>query len=265
MAEGGAADEREARAGFTLVETLAALAVAAAIIVGAAELVHHVALYFDRGALGVTEAERFALAMDRLSRDFGAARFVAASAERDERRSEPGPSGAARKGDEKKARVIAFEGAPERIVFVSGSAVGARAAPEEALTLEVEPLRDGVTRLVRRRAVWLGPRSGLFAEAASDAVVLLEGRYEISFAFARADAFGALTWVDSWTGRTELPRLVRLRLVDPASGANLVVGAEFIVWADAPAACARDAPDCLPGKTGAPGEKKAPPPPEEPT
>ena len=90
MARNRSLGERGRRAGFTLVETLAALAVAAAIIFGAAALVHHVALYFDHGALGVNEAERFALAMDRLSRDFGAASFVAGSAEKDERPSDRG-------------------------------------------------------------------------------------------------------------------------------------------------------------------------------
>ncbi|HEY8066807.1 MAG TPA: prepilin-type N-terminal cleavage/methylation domain-containing protein [Methylosinus sp.] len=262
MARGRFLGEKERRAGFTLVETLAALAVAAAIIFGAAALIHHVALYFDRGAIGVTEAERFALALDRLSRDFGAARFVVGAAERDERPSDRGP---APKDKDKKARPVAFSGGPGRIVFVTGSAVGARAAPEEALTLDVEPLRDGVTRLVRRRSVWLGPRAGLLAEAAGDAVVLLEGRYDMSFDFARMGARGDLVWTDSWTGETELPRVVRLRLADPVTGANLVAGAEFILWADAPAACSRETSDCLPGKTAAPSEKKAQEPPREPT
>ena len=67
-----------------------------------------------------------------------------------------------------------------------------------------------MTRLVRRRSVWLGPRAGLLAEAAGDAVVLLEGRFDISFDFARMDARGALAWTDRWKGETELPRLVRL-------------------------------------------------------
>ncbi|OAI30432.1 hypothetical protein A1351_09160 [Methylosinus sp. R-45379] len=252
MARSRSLEERGRRAGFTLVETLAALAVAAAIIFGAAALVHHVALYFDRGALGVNEAERFALAMDRLSRDFGAARFVAGSIEMP-------------KGKEKRAAPVAFEGGPGRIVFVTGSAVGARAAREEALTLEVEPLRDGVTRLVRRRSVWLGPRAGLVAEAAGDAVALLEGRYDISFDFARMDARGALAWTDRWTEETELPRVVRLRLADPVTGADLAAGAQFVLWADAPAACAREGGDCMPGKTAAPSEKKASEPAKEPT
>lgn len=262
MARSRSLGERGRRAGFTLVETLAALAVAAAIIFGAAALVHHVALYFDRGAFGVNEAERFALAMDRLSRDFGAARFVAGSTEKDER---PSDRGSAPKDKGKKAAPVAFEGGPGRIVFVTGSAVGARAAPEEALTLEVEPLRAGLTRLVRRRSVWLGPRAGLFAEEAGDAVVLLEGRYDISFDFARMDARGALAWTDRWKDETELPRVVRLRLADPVTGADLAAGAQFILWADAPAACAREGADCLPGKSAAPSEKKASEPPKEPT
>src|SRR5438270_13267752 len=62
--------------GFTLVEVLAALAIASVIIMASAALIHNVALFFDRGTRGVTEAERLMLAVERLAGDFGSARFV---------------------------------------------------------------------------------------------------------------------------------------------------------------------------------------------
>lgn len=263
------ADEREDRAGFTLVETLAAFAVASSIIVGAAALIHHVALYFDRGTRGVSDAERFALAMDRLARDFSAISFVTEQKEKAAPPRPQPPAGNDRpnelgKDAKKPPAPVAFDGGSTKIVFVSASAIGAQAAQEEALTLSVEALQDDMTQLVRRRAVWLGPRAGLLANKAQDAVVLLKGRYDMSFSFARMDAKGALTWTNSWKGETELPRLIRLNLRDAETGASLVAGADFIVRVDAPPSCARARADCLPGKTAEPGEKPEPPP-REPT
>ncbi len=269
MPEPASAGEREHRAGFTLVETLAAFAVASSIIVGTAALIHHVALYFDRGVRGVSDAERFALAMDRLARDFGAISFVTEKKETaaaplvrppagKDQPKEPG------KDAKKPPAPVAFDGGVAKIVFVSASAVGSLAAREEVLTLSVEALQDDMTQLVRRRAAWLGPRAGLLANRAGDAVVLLKGRYDLSFSFARMDAKGALTWTNIWKGETELPRLIRLNLRDAATGASLVAGADFIVRADAPPACAQASGECLPGRKAEPGEKPEPPP-REPT
>ncbi len=62
--------------GFTLVEVLAALAIASVIIMASTALIHNVALFFDRGTRGVTEAERLMLAVERLAGDFSSARFI---------------------------------------------------------------------------------------------------------------------------------------------------------------------------------------------
>ena len=60
--------------GFTLVEVLAAFAIGAVIIAACAALIHNVVLNFDRGTRTVDVAERFVLAIDRLSADFASAR-----------------------------------------------------------------------------------------------------------------------------------------------------------------------------------------------
>ncbi|WP_159732817.1 prepilin-type N-terminal cleavage/methylation domain-containing protein [Methylosinus sp. Ce-a6] len=224
------------RAGFTLVETLAALAVASSIIVGAATLTHHVAFHFDHGARSVDEAERLALAMERLARDFGAASFVALT-----------PAGASRKQPEERPAPIAFDGSAERLVFVTASAIGARAALEEIVAFSIEPAGGESARLVRRRAPWLGPRAGLDAANAQDAVILLEGRFDMSFVYASIED-GAASWRVAWRGEAELPRLVRLDLRDRETGEQLFPGAEFVLRADAPAACANASAQCLPGK-----------------
>lgn len=262
MTERAGAPAEERLAGFTLVETLAALAVASSIIVGAAALVHHVALNFDRGTRGVNDAERFALAMDRLARDFGAICFVT------ETKEKPAPQRAApalaNQPKEPRQDKPLFVGAATKMTFVSASRVGAGAAREELLTLSVESSRDDMTQLVRRRAPWLGPRSGSAARDPQDAVVLLKGRYDMSFSFARVDAAGGLTWTNIWQGEAELPRLIRLNMQDAATGANLLAGAEFVVRVDAPPSCAQAAANCLPGeKKKAEPPEKAPPAPRE--
>src|SRR3954471_1692086 len=85
--------------GFTLIEVLAALAIASVIIMASTALIHNVALFFDRGTRSVTEAERLMLAVERLAGDFSSARFMP-------RRAEQGTVTAA------------FAGEPAGIVFV---------------------------------------------------------------------------------------------------------------------------------------------------
>lgn len=244
------------RAGFTLVETLAALAVASSIIVGAAALTHHVVAHFDHGERGVNDAERFALAMERLSRDFGAARHVALKPSGAIAPPAPASPGANGKKPETPPPLVAFDGDGKSVVFVTASAIGAQAALEEVVTLSVEPAGES-TRLVRRRAPWLGPDAGLDRGQAKDDVVLLEGRFDISFAYARVEK-GVASWKDVWRGESEPPRLFRLDLRDEETGQRLAPGAEFLLRADAPADCASAEAQCLPGA------KKAPEPPPPP-
>ncbi|TDX60037.1 general secretion pathway protein J [Methylosinus sp. sav-2] len=235
------------RAGFTLVETLAALAVASSIIVGAAALTHHVAAHFDHGARGVNEAERFALAMERLSRDFGAASHVAL---KPSGAIAPAPASAPGKKPEEQPARVAFDGDGQSVVFVTASAIGAQAALEEIVTLSIERAGESA-RLIRRRRPWLGSRAGLDGGQPRDEVVLLEGRFDISFAYARVEK-GVASWRDIWRGESELPRLFRLDLRDPETGERLSPGAEFLLRADAPAGCASAKAQCLPAAKKAP-------------
>jgi prepilin-type N-terminal cleavage/methylation domain-containing protein len=227
------------RAGFTLIEVLAALAIGSVIIMATAALIHDVARHFDRGTRGAQEAERLILAVERLAQDLNSARFVGWTTE----------SGTA----------VAFTGEPAtgdrpaKVVFVGNAGVMAGPQGEEVVTLTVEP-GGGVTRLVRRRAAWAGPRTRLEDVSPQDAVVLVEGMLDIAFLFGRIAPGGALEWSESWIGQSTLPRFVRLILRDRTTGSDLLGEADFVVRADAPAGCGR--PDagagCLsPASTGA--------------
>jgi prepilin-type N-terminal cleavage/methylation domain-containing protein len=211
--------------GFTLVEALAALAIASVIIMASAALIHNVALFFDRGTRGVTEAERLMLAVERLAGDFGSARFVW-------RRTEDGAAVAfaAEQASSERPASISFVGA--------GRAVSTPRVDDDLINLIVEEEGE-VRRLVRRRATWPGPRARFEDATPQDPVVLIEGKMDISFVFGRVTPDGALAWYASWAGERVLPRYVRLILRDRATGADLLGEADFIVRANAPAACGR--------------------------
>ena len=212
--------------GFTLVEVLAALAIASVIILASTALIHNVALFFDRGTRGATEAERIMLAVERLAGDFSAARFVS-------RRTEDGAAAVAFAAEQ------ATGERPASIVFVGAAHTGSPSrSDDELISLAIE--REGeVERLVRRRASWSGPHARFEDVTPQDAVVLIEGKLDISFVFGRLTPDGGLAWYASWIGERALPRYVRLMLRDRATGADLLGEADFVVRANSPAACGR--------------------------
>jgi prepilin-type N-terminal cleavage/methylation domain-containing protein len=225
---------RAACSGFTLVEVLAALAIASVIILASTAVIHNVALFFDRGTRGASEAERVMLAVERLASDFSSARFVS-------RRTEDGTTAVAFAAEQ-----ATGEG-PTRIFFVGAARTASwTRADDELISLAVE--QDGeIKRLVRRHAAWPGPRARFENVALQDSVILIEGKLDISFVFGRVTPDGGLSWYANWAGEQVLPRYVRLMLRDRTTGADLLGEADFVVRANASAACGRSdaAPACL--------------------
>ena len=222
----GAREEWTDTGAFTLLETLTALALAAVIIVATTGLLHDVVLHFDRGAQRVSEAEHLLQAVDRLAGDFASARFILRS-------NVPGAPASQGAG-------ALFTGDSSNVTFVAAGGVMAGPQGEEMVKLSVEV--DGeISRLIRRRAAWREPHAHFDDMPAQDPVAMLEGRVDISFSYGQLTAQGALTWTDTWSGESGLPRFVRVIVREPNSGVDLLAEAPFLVRVDAPAACARAA------------------------
>ena len=232
--------------GFTLIEVLAALAIASVIIMASTALIHNVALFFDRGTREVTEAERLMLAVERLAGDFRSARLGS-------RRTEEGAAAGAFTGEP------SSKDGPARIVFVGAGRAAPRSLDDDLISLMIE--QDGeISRLVRRRATWPGPRARFEDVVPQDPVVLIEGKFDISFTFGRFAPDGSLAWQASWDREGVLPQYVRLNLRDRSTGANLLGEADFVIRANAPAVCGQaDAvAACLSVATSAQGNAPEP-------
>ncbi|AMN40698.1 PulJ/GspJ family protein [Rhodoplanes sp. Z2-YC6860] len=209
--------------GFTLVETLAALAITAVIFVAMAGLIRNVVWGFDRGTRTVTTADRLVLAVERVAGDFAAARFV--------QRATDASSG------------VAFTASGGSVAFVSGAGIAAGPRGEEIVSLSIEPAGD-VTRLVRRRAPWRGPSDRFGDIPLRDPVMLIEGNYDMSFSFSKAGHDGRLNWTSSWSDQDSIPQSVRLVIRDRSSGIDILPRAEFRLRSDLKMNCALSGPTC---------------------
>ena len=212
---------RAASGGFSLLELLAALAIGSVVLAAIAGLIRNVGLSFEAGTRGVGHAERLLLALERIATDLASTRYVHISGEQG-------------------AQAI-FNGGAKKLAFISGAGVASGTPGEEIVVLEVEDGSDA-TRLVRRRAPWLGRAAAAEAKP-RDAVVLLEGNLQISFLYSDR----SLVWVQSWADNADLPHYIRLVLRDRATGAAVLEPPVFEIRSDARPSCSKlgATPYCL--------------------
>jgi general secretion pathway protein J len=211
------------QAGFTLIETLAAMVLMGLIISALATVTAQWLPNWDRGFASIQRSESVSIALDRVSADIGASEYVTRNRE---------------------AKNVVFDGSELSITFARES-FGPNARPGlDMVRIGETTDRDGLVLARSRAALVPG------AEAApnfADPVVLLRAPYRVSFSYAGPDR----AWKNSWRDAKSLPAAVLLTVRDAVTGRTLPISriAVIHISASAESVCAQAEGGC--------GDKKA--------
>ncbi len=119
-----------------------------------------------------------------------------------------------RRGGGTTAKSYLFEGSAQQIVFPVVERQGLSSRALYMVRMRVSEDR-GIVQLIRERTpLTAGKLPGTNWD---DAVVLLEGAFDITFAY-RAQRSGSRSWTDNWSGASSMPEQVRLTIGDSATG-----------------------------------------------
>ena len=184
---------RDRQAGFTLLETMLAVALMGAIVISLGELTGQWMPNWRRGFADLQRADLLSAGLERIVADVSGAEYVSPKAARD---------------------APLFDGRQLSLVFVHDSA-----GPNEAPHLEYVRLAETVDArgfaLVRTRAPFTPGTLDLAAHPPdfADPVVLARAPFRISFAYADPSR----VWRDVWPSGPQLPQAVRVTVRDAAS------------------------------------------------
>ena len=218
------ADKRIGESGFSLIEALAALALAGLVLSALATITAQWLPNWNRGLDRIQQSELVGIAMQRIAADLAAAEYV--SPNRDQNKP-------------------LFDGSALSITFVR-TALG----PNVGVGLDVvrigETADQGRPVTVRSRAAF-GPipigASPFEQIRVSDPVVLLRSPLRLSFAYAGPDR----VFRDDWRDQDELPAAIMLTVRDTTSERVLLSSTVTPVHVNAPA----------PAGSGTSGDKSA--------
>jgi general secretion pathway protein J len=201
-------------AGFTLVEAMLATLLMSIILAALAAVTGQWLPSWDRGVRRLQGVELVAVGLDRLTDDLAAAEFVSAGT-----------------GDD----APLFDGGELSVAFVRTTL-----APNAGTGLQVVRIAEtsdgGAPVLVRSTAPFapnLKDANGTDGILFSNPVVMLRAPYRVTFSYAGPDR----VWQDTWRGRPELPRAVRVRVRDMATSMTLAVSTSTLIHAELPARC----------------------------
>jgi general secretion pathway protein J len=216
------AKQRMKEGGFTLIETLVALALMGLVLSALANLTAQWLPNWNRGLNRIQRSELIGTALQRIADDLAAAQSVPVS-----------------RGDKKPL----FAGSEQSVTFVR-TALGPNAGPGlDVVHLGETSDREGLAT-VRSRTLFrpLPPESALADQLHfGEPVVLLRAPYQLSFAYAGEDR----AWKSSWQNSEKLPAKVRLTVREASSGRVLTLStvATIHVQASAQGDCKQTQPN----------------------
>jgi general secretion pathway protein J len=215
------ARRREGELGFTLIETLVALALTGLVLSALANITAQWLPSWNRGVDRIQRSEIVGIALQRIGEDLAAAEYV--TPDRDRKRP-------------------LFIGSELSVTFVR-TALG----PNARLGLDVvrvgETTDQGELVTVRSRTSFqpLPPGSSLSEQIHfSDHVVLLRSPFRLSFAYAGQD----MIWRNSWRDADQLPSAIKLTVRDAASERILSVSTVVPVHVQLSADCIQPQTGC---------------------
>jgi general secretion pathway protein J len=226
--------QRAREGGFTLIETLVAMALMGLVLSALASITAQWLPNWNRGLDRIQRSESISVALQRIGADLAAAEYV--SVNRDARRP-------------------LFDGSELSVTFVR-TAFG----PNAGLGLDVVRVGETTDRqgflTARARAVFRPlPLASSLSEQIhfGDPVVLLRAPFRLSFAYAGQDRI----WKNNWHGSDKLPAAIKLTVRDAASERILSISTVAPVHVQAPAQndCAQPADGCD-GKAGSPQDSQ---------
>jgi general secretion pathway protein J len=213
-------DRRRGERGFTLLETIIALALTGFVLAALANITAQWLPNWNRGVGRVQRGETIGIALQRITADLASAEYVPAN--RDSRRP-------------------FFDGSELSVTFVR-TALGPNAGPGlDVVRLgETMERRDFIT--VRSRARFAPLPAGASSEQLhfGDPVVLLRAPFRLSFAYAGVDR----VWKSTWRGSNRLPAMIRLTVRDAASERVLSVSTIAPVHVQLPSDCTQSDGKC---------------------
>jgi len=213
--------QRTGERGFTLIETIVALALMGLLLSALASITAQWLPSWNRGLDRIQRSELIGIALERIGADLAAAEFVAAN--RDSHKP-------------------LFDGSELSVTFVRTS-VGPNAGPGlDVVHLgETRDRSEFVTVRSQARFTPLADRVSLSEQVhLGSPVVLLRAPYRLSFAYAGADR----AWKSVWKDANKLPTMIRLTVRDAASQRVLSVSTIAPVHVQIPSDCTKPDGNC---------------------
>lgn len=205
-------NQRAGEGGFTLIETLVALALMGLVLSALANITAQWLPNWNRGLDRIQRSELISIALQRIGDDLAAAEYVPAN------RGEKRPL---------------FEGSELSVTFVR-TALGPNVGPGLDVVRLAETTDQGGLVTARLRSPFRPlPLASSLSEQLhfGEPVVLLRTPFRLSFAFAGEDG----AWKGSWRDSDKLPVKIRLTVRDAASERVLAISTVTPVHVQSPA------------------------------